>query len=248
MKNLFILILLILSISCQKKEIEPPLFCENELQLFKTFDSLQKTNFSIVDFRDDYKTKLDSLFRNSESGYTYFQLNLKLAEGEKIPLAIRSYNSIYDTTATAPFTPKNYCKIYLTEKDSIFINFEKIEFKNVNKTVEDFYFERGEENYQRIHIAFYWDKNVDKKLLTEIILESLKGYTNFAQKQAMKVFKKSICELTKDELIELYDRTPFQFRFDFVGDDDELTHIDFSPYSIYNPPPPPMEEKNDDNS
>ena len=76
MKYLFIL-LLILSISCQKMEIEPPLFCENELQLFKTFDSLPKTNFSLVDFRDDYKTKLHSLFRNSESGYAYFILNLE---------------------------------------------------------------------------------------------------------------------------------------------------------------------------
>lgn len=243
MKNHFILILIFLSISCQKKEIEPLLFCENELQLFKTFDSLPKTNFSIVDFRDDYKTKLDSLFKNSESGHTYFLLNLKLSENEKIPIAIRSYNTIYDSTIPPPFNPKNYCKIYLTEKDSIFINFQNVQFENIAKTVEKFYLERGEESYQRIHIAYFWDNNVDKELLTDIILESLKGYSNFAEKQSMKVFKKSICELTKDELIELYERTPFQFRIDFVGDDDELTHIDFSPYSIYNPPPP-MEETN----
>lgn len=160
-----------------------------------------------------------------------------------MPLAIRSYNSIYDTTIPPPFNPKNYCKIYLTEKDSLFINLKKVEFKKINKTVVNFYFERGEENYQRIHIAFFWDKNVDKELLTDIILESLKGYSNFAEKQSMIVFKKSICELKKDELIKLYERTPFQFRIDFVGDDDELTHFDFSPYGIYNPPPP-MEETN----
>ena len=237
MKYLIIL-LLILSISCQKKEIEPPLFCENELQLFKTFDSLPKTNFSIVDFRDDYKTKLDSLFRNSELGQAYFLLNFELSENKKIPLAIRSYNSIYDKTIPPPFNPKNYCKIYLTEKDSIFINFEKVEFENITKNVEDFYFERGEENYKRIHIAFYWDKKVNKELLKDLIVQSLKGYSNYAEKQSIELFKKSICELSKFELFELYERTPFQFRIDFVGDDDELTHIDFSPYSKYELPTP----------
>lgn len=236
MKNIFILILL--SISCQEKEIEPPLFCENELQLFKTFDSLPKTNFSIVDFRDDYKTKLDSLFRNSELGHTYFLLNLKSSENEIIPIAIRSYNTIYDSTIPPPFNPKNYCKIYLTEKDSIFINFQNVQFENITKTVEKFYFERGEENYQRIHIAYFWDKNVNKEFLTDIIIESLKGYSNFAEKQSMKVFKKSICKLSKVELFELYERIPFQMRTDFYVDDDgELLDLDFSPYSKYLPPP-----------
>lgn len=239
MKNFKIIFLvLFLSISCQKKEIEPTLFCGNELQLFKTFDSLHKTNFSLVDFRDDYKTKLHSLFRNSESGHAYFLLNFELSENKKIPLAIRSYNSIYDKTIPPPFNPKNYCKIYLTEKDSIFINFEKVEFENITKNVEDFYFERGEENYKRIHIAFYWDKNVNKELLKDLIVQSLKGYSNFAEKQSIELFKKTICELSKFELFELYERTPFQFRIDFVGDDDELTHIDFSPYSKYELPTP----------
>lgn len=91
MKNFKIIFLvLFLSISCQKKEIEPTLFCENELQLFKTFDSLHKTNFSLVDFRDDYKTKLHSLFRNSESGHAYFLLNFELSENKKIPSSPKS--------------------------------------------------------------------------------------------------------------------------------------------------------------
>lgn len=243
MKNLFILILLILSISCQKKEIEPPLFCENEIQLFKTFDSLPKTNFSIVDFRDDYKTKLDSLFRNSDSGYADIILNLELSEDVKISMAFHSYNSTFDEQFTS-FSVRNFCHIYLSEKDSIYIEYENKRLNQVSQSIEDFYFERGEDNFHKIIIAFFWDKKINKSLLTELILETIKGYNGFLNKQGYRKFGKLVCDLSKEELELLSEEIPFHIRTDFYVDNEgNLMDLDFSPYSKYlPPPPPPMEE------
>ncbi|WP_276978407.1 hypothetical protein [Flavobacterium filum] len=242
MKYLFIL-LLILSISCQKKEIEPPLFCENELQLFKTFDSLPKTNFSLVDFRDDYKTKLDSLFRNSDSGYADIILNLELSKEEKIPLAFHSYNTIFDEYPPH-ISLRNFCQIYLSDKDSIYVENERKSLNQVGQSIEDFYLERGKDNFHKIIIAFFWDKKINKSLLTELILETIKGYNGFLNKQAYKNYGKLVCDLSKEELVLLSEEIPFHIRTDFYVDNEgNLMDLDFSPYSKYlPPPPPPMEE------
>lgn len=241
MKNLFILILLILSISCQKTEIETPLFCENELQIFKTFDSLPKTNFSIVDFRDDYKTKLDSLFRNSDSGYADIILNLELSEEVKIPLAFHSRN--YTFVENPPFfSIRNFCHIYLSEKDTIYVEYERKSLIQVGQSIEDFYFERGEDNFQKILISFFWDKKVNKSLLKELILETIKGYNGFLNKQAYKKFGKLVCDLSKEELVLLSEDIPFHIRTDFSENYDDLKG-DFLPYDSPPPPPPPQMEE-----
>lgn len=245
MKNLFILILLILSISCQKKEIESPLFCDNELQIFKTFDSLPKTNFSIVDFRDDYKTKLDSLFRNSESGYAYFILNLELSEDVNIPLAFHSRNLEFDENP-ALISLRNFCHIYLSDRDSIYVQSKIKSLNQVGQSIEEFYFERGGDNFQFIMITFFWDKKVNKSLLKELILETLKGYAGFLNKQAYRKFGKLVCDLSKDELELLSEEIPFHIRTDFSENYDDFKR-DFSPYHSPPPPPPPIEENNDDN-
>lgn len=237
-----ILVLLFLSISCQKKEIHPPLFCINELQIFKTFDSLPKTNFSLVDFRDDYKIKLDSLFRNSDSGYADIVLNLELSEEVKIPLAFHSCN--YTFVENPPFfSIRNFCHIYLSENNSIFIEEEIKSLNQVGQSIEDFYFERGEDNFQYIIITFFWDKKVNKSLLKELILETLKGYAGFLNKQAYRKFRELVCDLSKEELELLSEEIPFHIRTDFSENYDDLKG-DFSPYDSPPPPPPPMEETN----
>lgn len=240
-----IFVVLFLSISCQKMEIVPPLFCENELQLFKTFDSLPKTNFSIVDFRDDYKTKLDSLFRNSESAFTYFLLNFELSKEEKIPLAFHSYNTTFDE-----FPPhislRNFCHIYLSDKDSIYVEYENKSLNQVGQSIEDFYFERGEDNFQYIIITFFWDKKVNKSLLKELIFETIKAYAGFLNKQAYRKFGKLVCDLSKEELELLSEEIPFHIRTDFSENYDDFKS-DFSPYHSPPPPPSPIEENNDDN-
>lgn len=229
MKNLFILFLLILSISCQKKEIEPPLFCENELQIFKTFGSLPKTNFSLVDFRDDYKTKLDSLFRNSDSGYAYIILNLELSEDVKIPLAFHSRNLEFDENP-ALISLRNFCHIYLSDRDSIFVQSEIKNLNQVGQSIEGFYFERGEDNFHKILITVFWDKKVNKSLLKELILETLKGYAGFLNKQAYRKFAKLVCNLSKEELELLSEDIPFHIRTDFSENYDDFKR-DFSPIS-----------------
>lgn len=239
MKKRIIILAIIIAIlqCCTQKNLSHKLFCENELLLFSGFNTSEESDFSLFEIRTETETKLETLTESVSCHYFNLLLNFKADSLTKIPLNIHIDYKMDCKYPPVLFTPRHYIFLFLVEQNALYKECNDICIDDLEDIIFAFYHSKPREVFDVTFISLYWDNTICESFFQNVIIKCLKGYSRFIDNKSNTIYGKNICELTREELLELYYQFPLNIRTDFTTDD--LYYL--------RPPTPPLPADNNRN-
>lgn len=228
------ILILIISTSCSinqnnKKGNKLTGFCDNELELLISLDSLSDTDFSLFEIRDNTKEKIEMLFNEPYCNSLKFNVQFHKDSLIAIPLTL---DMLYLDDCDFPeFIPRLFFDVLINKKGQCLVESKLCDIDSISDRIIDFYNsdvvkEYSPNDYKRVFIAILWDKELQEKDFTKAICEILYGYFEFVDNISQTEFGKELCDLSDTELITIQKEIPFNLRTDFYGG---FEKIDFLP-------------------
>ncbi|MDA3942954.1 MAG: hypothetical protein PF694_05380 [Bacteroidetes bacterium] len=237
------ILVLIISASCSrnqndKKENKITGFCDNELDLLISLDSISNTDFNLFEIRDNTKEKIEHIYNEPYCNSLKFNVQYHKDLLINIPLTL---NMLYLDDCDYPeFIPRLFCNVLINKNGQCLVESELYNIDSISNLIVDFYNsgvvkEYSPDDYKRVFIAVLWDKELEEKYFTKAISEILDGYFEFVDNISQTEYGKKLCDLSVTELITIKQQIPFNLRTDFYGG---FEKIDFLPPDL---PPVPVD-------
>lgn len=213
-------------------------FCDNELDLLISQDSIPKTDFNLFGIRHDTESKIERVFKEPYCKNLKFNISFQKDSLTTIPL---TFNLLYaGDCELLPFIPRLFCHVLINNEGQVFVEDELCNIDSIEQKVFGFYDSEivkkySPNDFKRVFVSLLWDNDLDQKYFRKAINEILAGYIDFVGKISLSKYGKSICDLNNNELITIKELIPFNLRTDFY---DGLEWFDFLPPSL---PPVPVD-------
>jgi hypothetical protein len=229
----FKILILTVFISCKNsvKSDTNEKLCANELRLLNYKSSVANSNINLIDFRDNIKAKLDSIFFKYECKNLKVQVDFDYSEDQKIKLLLLTNNEFNcDYKDLPPFNPYKYwIHLYLTDDETIYVQQKVSDIDSVKSHVINRYNKLDYSEFKKVNIALLWDNSTDRTILNNLVRECIKAYLETTSKFSQRLFDKPICRLTDLQLEILHEKIPFNIRTDFLV---ESNKYDFIPHKM----------------
>lgn len=230
-------LILIISTSCSSNQNNKngdsiTEFCDNELTMLITENSIPKTDLKLFKIRQDTESKIKSVF---EEPYCHnLKLNLSFRKDSSTTIPI-TFNILYAMECDLPpFTPRLFCHVLINKKGQVLVESELCNIDSISEKVFEFYDsetvkEYSPNDFKKVFVSMLWDEELEQKYFTKAINGILKGYFDFVNTVSQRKYKKSICDLDNNELVKIKELIPFNLRTDFLGG---FEQIDFLPSDL----------------
>ena len=223
-KALLLLISILIFYSCDiqdNKSIKlTPRFCENQLNLLSSFDTIPtlKTNFKSLN--NNLEQTISNYFdKKFCCEYIYFNINHTIDSTDTIKISLRHYYQC------------DNCPIFSREVNNLSIlqNIQgQILFENILVSIDSldteiyrFYSRIGKSDiypntYREANISLHWDLEVPEIFFCKLIDQLIKGYLKFTNEYSIKKYNKKICQLNHIELKDLAKEIPLKIEIPIV--------------------------------
>lgn len=210
-KILFISIIVLLIWGCNNtnnKTVEnSSRFCENELDLLCSFDTLPTYYGDLKTINTDIEQKVSELFKGDiccqDLTFNVYH-NFNSIDTIKISL-----NYYYNCDNCPVFIrARNVCVILQNSRGQILFEGEIIPIDSLDTELFNYYSKIGTQDffpdsYDKANISLQWDLNVTDDDFRIYINQIIQGYLNFVNQFCLKTYNKEICELNQVELKNL---------------------------------------------
>jgi len=211
-------------ISCKdeesKKDLDSSFFCENELNLLNSFDTIPTLIGDFQFIKDSLEKNLTLLFKdNNCCKYLRFNIIHFVDSTESLKLSLKYFYQCDD------------CPLYIRERNDCMIlqnSFGQISFEgriinidSLDNEVINYYSKVGKEDflpdtYEKLNIAIQWDLDVSKDNFSKFINQIILGYLSFANEFSKTIYNKEICQLNHKDLLKLSKLIPLNIELPII--------------------------------
>ncbi len=220
----FISFLLIIMISCNVKEsktvLDSSFFCENELNLLNSFDTIPTLIGDFQYVKDSLKEKLSLLFKEDNCcKYLRFNINHFVDSIESIKLSLKYFYQCGDCPLF--IRERNDCVILQNSYGQIAFEGRIINIDSLDREITNYFSKVGKEDdfpdtFDKLNIAINWDLEVSKKNFSKFINQIISGYLRSANEFSRITYKKDICHLNHEEFSKLSELIPLNIELPLI--------------------------------
>ena len=192
-------------------------YCDNEISLISTFDTIPKVNNTLFDIRDNFEVIVRNHF---DSIYCCKDVRLNVIHAiDSIDNVWLSVNYYYGCDGCHTC---NYQRLVtlLNKKGQVLFGPDIIPLDSLEHRIYEYYSSIGEqgfpETYKNVHISLQWDKFVSNILFSKYVEKIISGYLKFLNERCKAQYNNKLCRLKIIELKQLSKNIPFNLHIDKV--------------------------------
>ncbi len=215
------LLLMLFFAACEQSKVED-IFCTNEKRLVSLPDTLPKIT---LDYQLEAKLLISSVEKQLGINVCDKPANFGVILANNDIVLVQLHKLFCDNGIISCYIRRDEAQILLNAEGTLLIEHELVAIDSVKYWLEDNLWNRNKINYKKTSLS--WDKETPKDSIEKTFSNIKEGYLLSYRKQAKTCFKKTICDVSTDQLDSLQKQLPIEIR------------LELNKFPI--PPPPPIQ-------